>query len=264
MPESNSAQKTESGTMTSSIENKTVLVTGANRGIGKAILEGALQHGASRVYAAVRNPASVQSLIDEYGDKVVAIQVDLQNPDSIRNAATVASDVDVVINNAGVLKTADPLSEDAIEAFEFEASVNVLGLLRMAQAFAPVLKANGGGAFVQLNSVASLKSFADFATYSASKAASYSITQGLREKLAEQNTQVVSVHPGPIATDMADNAGLTEIAEPPSLVADAIFDAIEEGRFHAFPDSMAKQFGAAYQSFAESIVEADITESAEV
>ena len=102
--------------------------------------------------------------------------------------------------------------------------MNVIGLTRVAQAFAPVLKANGGGAFAQLNSVASVKSFADFATYSASKAASYSITQALRDKLAEQQTHVISVHPGPIATDMANQAGLGEIAESPSLVADLMID----------------------------------------
>ena len=130
----------------------------------------------------------------------------------------------------------------------------------MAQAFAPVLKANGGGAFVQLNSVASMKNFADFATYSASKAAAYSITQALRELLGQQGTAVLSVHPGPIATDMSDAAGMSEIAEPPSLVAEGIVAALKAGDFHLFPDSMAKQFGDAYQSFAENIVEADQSE----
>ncbi|MEN8447048.1 MAG: SDR family NAD(P)-dependent oxidoreductase, partial [Cyanobacteria bacterium J06555_13] len=112
------------------------------------------------------------------------------------------------------------------------------------------------GAFIQLNSVASMKCFANFATYSASKAASYSITQALREMLAEQNTIVLSVHPGPIATDMGDEAGLTEIAEPPSLVAAAIIEALTAGDFHVFPDTMAKQIGSAYASFAQNVIEA--------
>ena len=186
--------------------------------------------------------------------------MDLEDSQSITNAAATANDVEIVVNNAGVLENATPLSEHAIASFEREIKVNVVGLINMAQAFAPVLKANGGGALVQLNSVVSMKAFSDFATYSASKAASYSITQSLRDVLSGQGTQVVSVHPGPIATDMGKKAGLEEIAEPPSLVSDSIWQALKEGQFHAFPDSMAKQIGGLYKSFAESVVEASITE----
>lgn len=247
--------------MAFTLNEKTVLVTGANRGIGRAIVDEAIARGAAKIYAAVRNVESAAALVTEHGERVIPIRVDLEDPASIMEAANVAHDVDVVINNAGVLKTATAVDAHAIESLEYEMNVNVYGLIRMAQAFAPVLKANGGGAFVQLNSVASLKNFADFATYSASKAASYSITQGLRATLQQQGTHVVSVHPGPIQTDMANDAGLTEIAEPPSLVAIATFDALETGAFHAWPDSMAKQFGEAYHTFAENIVEAEVQES---
>src|SRR5436309_8949899 len=130
--------------------------------------------------------------------------------------------------------------------------VNVFGLIRMAQAFAPVLAANGGGAFVQLNSVVSVKSFPDFATYSASKAAAYSITQALRDRLKAQGTLVVSVHPGPIATDMADAAGLTAVADTPAVVADAIVAGLAAGEFHVFPDKMARNFWEAYRGFARA------------
>ena len=136
----------------------------------------------------------------------------------------------------------------------------MFGLMRIAQAFAPILRANGGGALVQLNSVASIKNFADFATYSASKAAAYSITQALRDKLKEQGTQVFSVHPGPIATDMAQAAGLGEIAEPAVIVPQAILAAMQTGEFHVFPDTMAKQVAGVYQSFATNIVEANLME----
>ncbi|MBE9140128.1 SDR family oxidoreductase [Nodosilinea sp. LEGE 07088] len=246
--------------MTFDVNGKVALVTGANRGIGKAIAESLIQHGATKVYAAVRNLDSAQSLVETYGDRVVPIPFDLAQPDTIAQAAQTASDVDLVVNNAGVLKNAGPLAEDAIAALQYEMEMNVFGLMRMAQAFAPVLKANGGGALVQLNSVASIKNFADFATYSASKAAAYSITQALREKLGEQGTLVVSVHPGPIATDMAQDAGLGEIAEPPSLVGDGIVTALKDGKFHLFPDTMAKQVGGAYESFASNVVEANLME----
>ncbi len=125
----------------------------------------------------------------------------------------------------------------------------------MAQAFAPVLKANGGGVFAQINSVASLKGFPDSATYCASKSAAYSITQTLRELLSEQDMIVLSVHPGPIATDMGDAAGMSQVAQPPALVADGIIKALKAGDFHFFPDSVAKQMGDAYKSFAQNVVE---------
>ncbi|MCR9297032.1 MAG: SDR family oxidoreductase [bacterium] len=244
-----------------SVKDSVVLVTGANRGIGRAIVDEAFERGASKVYAAVRDMDSTNPLKEQYGDKLVALQLDLLDHNSIRAAAQAARDVTIVINNAGVLRTASPLSETAIEDMQYEMNVNVYGLIEMARAFAPVLASNGGGAFAQLNSVASLKSFADFATYSASKAASYSITQALRDKLAEQGTEVISVHPGPIQTDMAQDAGLGDIAEPPGLVAAAIFDAMENGDFHAWPDSMAKQFGQSYSGFAREVIEADVSES---
>ncbi len=242
------------------IENTIALVTGANRGIGKTIVETLIAHGASKVYAAVRNPSSAQSLVDQYGDKVVPIKIDLGDPQSIRSAAELATDVQIVVNNAGVLKNATTMDAHTIDALSFEIEINVYGLIRVAQAFAPVLKDNGGGALAQLNSVASLKNFAAFATYSASKAAAYSITQGLRETLGEQGTAVISVHPGPIATDMANDAGMGEIAESPTIVAEGIIDAIENGKFHVFPDTMAQQVGGAYASFAENVVEADFSE----
>lgn len=247
--------------MSYQIENSIALVTGANRGIGKAIVDGLLERGASKVYAAVRNPSSADALVEQHGDKVVPVELDLSRPETIKTAAEQASDVTLVINNAGVLRNATPLAEDAIDALQFEMDVNVFGLIRVAQAFAPVLKKNGGGGFAQLNSVASLKNFPDFATYSASKAAAYSITQALKWILEEDGVHVVSVHPGPIATDMATNAGLGEIAEPPSLVVDSIVSALSEKDFHAFPDTMAKQVGAAYEAFAKNVVESAMAEA---
>lgn len=242
------------------IQDRVVLITGANRGIGKVLVETFLDAGVAKVYAAVRNLASVEPLVQRYGERVVPVHLDLADPGSIVEAARQAADVEVVINNAGVLRTAQVLDPNAIQALQFEADINIYGLIRMAQAFAPVLAANGGGAFVQLNSVVSMKSFASFATYSASKAAAYSITQALREQLRPQGTAVMSVHPGPIATDMGDAAGLTEIAEPPTLVAKGIIDGLRAGDFHVFPDSMARQIGHAYADFATSVVEADISE----
>lgn len=243
------------------IKGKVALVTGANRGIGKVITETLLERGAARVYAAVRNPSTVTKLADSHPNRAVAIPLDLSKPESIVAAAQTTGDVQLVINNAGVLKGVPPLSPDAIENLATEIDVNLFGLIRMAQAYAPILKKNGGGAFVQLNSVASLRSFTPLATYCASKSAAYSITQALRDQLSEQGTHVLSVHPGPIATDMGDAAGFSDIAESPSLVANGIINALAAGEFHVFPDSMAKQIAQAYDGFRTQVIEAEMAEA---
>lgn len=246
--------------ITYDIKGKIALVTGANRGIGKAIVDALLHNGATKVYAAVRNLDSVVPLVEHYGGKVVPVRMDLAKPHTITAVARTTKDVQVVVNNAGVFIASTPMDRDAIDSLELGMKINVLGLIRIAQAFAPILKVNGGGAFVQLNSVASLKCSSNFATHSACKAAAYSITQALHELLGRQGTAVLSVHPGLIATGMSDAAGLAGLAEPASLVAEGIIAALKTGEFHLFPDSMAKRIGNAYRSFSESVIEADISE----
>ena len=241
------------------VTDKVALVTGSNRGIGKEILKALIENGAQKVYAAVRRPESADPLVETYGDKVVALPFDLAEPGSIFDAAKEASDVNLVINNAGVLRTAAVTSDDVFRSMEYEFNTNVYGLVRVIHAFVPVLKANGGGAFVQLNSVASLKAFDTFASYCASKAAAYSLTQSLRESLKDDNILVMSVHPGPIATDMGAEAGLDEVAEPASVVADALLAGLKNGDFHVFPDSVARQVGDAYHSFAQGVIEAEMS-----
>ena len=241
------------------IQGKIALVTGANRGIGRAIVESLLSHGADKVYLAVRNPDSVSDLEADYGQRVIALPLDLSDAASIAALPASAKDVQIVVNNAGVLELADPLMPEFETGFEHELMVNVLGLVRMAQAFAPVLEANGGGAFVQLNSVASILNFTGLTSYSASKAAAYSITQGLREKLKPLGVQVISVHPGPIATDMIQKAGIEMAASPASTVGEAIVAALAKQDFHLFPDEFSQQIGQAYQSFADNVINAEQT-----
>ena len=246
--------------MSTKIEGAVALVTGANRGIGREIVKSLIGAGASKVYAAVRNVESAAPLVEEHGERIKAVSFDLQNESLIEEAAKAASDTNILVCNAGVLKTATVFSENVYEALAFEMDCNVTGLIRTARAFAPVLKKNGGGALVQLNSVVSVKCFPDFTTYCASKAAAHAVTQALKFQLAEQGTAVHSVHPGPIATDMADEVGLTEMAEPASVVGEAIIAGLRSGEFHIWPDTMAKQIGAAYESFGKNVVEVEMGE----
>jgi short-subunit dehydrogenase len=243
-----------------SVKGRSVFITGANRGIGKVMVQEFLAAGAGKVYAAARRTESLQPLVEAYGERVVPVEIDLNRPDTITAAAGLANDVEIVINNAGMLNAEGPISKNAVVALQAEMEVNVYGLMRIARAFAPILKANGGGALIQMNSIASMKSFASFATYSASKAAAYSITQALRDELRAQGTLVLSVHPGPIATDMAQDAGVADMAEPPVLVPRAILAALQAGEFHVFPDTMAKQVASVYQGFATNIIEANLME----
>ena len=243
--------------MSIEIKNSVALVTGANRGVGRAITEGLLEAGAAKVYAAVRNLASADELVERYGDRVVPIEFDLNRPETATSTAEAASDVNIVVSNAGINDIADPLSDNAIGSLQLQMESNVYPLIRLAQAFGPVLKANGGGALVQMNSLASLKNFLPFTTFSASKAAAYSVTQGLREAWAEQGTQVISILAGPLKTDMSVSAGMGEGAPSPDLVADAMIGALETGDFLVYPDPMAQGAGEVYASFAENFIVVD-------
>lgn len=249
--------------MSDAISGKTVLITGANRGIGKQILESFIQAGAAKIYAAVRDIASVTALQEKYGAKVQAITLDLSQPESIYSAAKQTPDVDIVVNNGGVLCVTTPFADNTIESLNFELEVNLYGLLHMARAFAPVLKKNGGGALVQLNSVASLRNNSKYSTYSTSKAAAYSMTQAIRDELKAQGTQVISVHPGPIRTDMAREAQLPEeLMDPPKVVADGIIHALENNEFHVMPGAMAQELWQLYGEYAKSVIEVNRSESA--
>ena len=242
--------------MTFDVKDKVALVTGAGRGIGRSIVEVLLAHGAKKVYLAVRNLDSVKDLIQKYGSRVSPAFVDVSQPEAIIELAAQAKDVNIVVNNAGILEIADTLSENVEEAFEKELNVNVYGLIRMAKAFVPVIEKNGPAAFVQLNSVASIKNFFGFTTYCASKAAAYTFTQGLKEAVADKDIHVLSVHPGPIATDMADKAGLGEMSDSVDTVSEGIVSALRAGQFHLFPDATAKEFESAYSSYAQNVIEA--------
>lgn len=178
------------------IENSVVLVTGANRGIGLAFARELLARGARKVYAAARDPATVTL------PGVQALRLDVTRPEDIAAAVLAAADVNLVINNAGIAQAGGFLAPDseAIARRLFE--TNFFGVLNMSKAFAPVLKANGGGALVNVLSVASWINGGELAAYSASKSAAWSLTNALRHELAGQQTQVLGLHMAYVDTDL--------------------------------------------------------------
>ena len=189
-----------------SIKDKVVLVSGSNRGIGKSFAIQALEMGAKKVYATARDESKLAELVEKYGDKIVPLTLDITNQDQVTAAAAAAGDVEVLINNSGMGGGGPMVGNPNPEGQRMEMEVNYFGIIRMCDAFAPILKANGGGAIVNILSVAGLSSFAFAPGYSASKAAGRSLTQALRVELAKQGTLVSGVFPGPVDTEMAKSA----------------------------------------------------------
>lgn len=237
------------------LRNRVALITGANRGIGRAITEGFLNTGVKKVYTAVRDTSSVKELIEKYGNRIVPVEFDLFKKETIAKAAEIAEDVDIVVSNAGVIKLATPVEKTFAEALQFQLDGNVFPVVHLAESFGSILKRNGGGTFIQMNSLASIKNFLPFTGYSASKAASYAITQGLRETWNSQGTQVISVIAGPIKTDMSESAGMANGAPLPKVVVDGILSAIENGDFFVYPDEIAKSVAELYTPFAQNVLE---------
>jgi NAD(P)-dependent dehydrogenase (short-subunit alcohol dehydrogenase family) len=227
------------------INTTVALVTGANRGIGKAFVEALHQAGAKRIYATARNLESLQDVVAIAPEKIIAIALDVTNPDQIAQVAQQIQDVNLLINNAGVLGSGGFFAPNSIETAQWEMSTNYFGTLYMIRAFAPILKQNGGGAIINLLSISSVVNVPVFASYSASKAALYSLTQGVRAELAQQGTLVVGVFPGPVDTAMSEGVPLEKF--PPIQIAQAALQGVEQGNEDVYPDSVSQQVFAGIQ-----------------
>ena len=209
------------------ITDKTILVTGANRGIGQALVEEALKRGASRVYAGTRQP------IEHPDSRVTPLTLDVTDPAQIRAAVEQVESLDVLINNAGI-SLPDDLSEPA--AFEAHLAVNLYGTYGVTQAFLPLLS-DSSGAIVNVVSLAAFAAVPVLPAYSASKAAEFSLTQSLRAVLAGRGVSVHAVMPGPVDTDMVRFLDIPKSS--PESVASAILDGVENGEEEIFPDPMS-------------------------
>jgi|tagenome__1003787_1003787.scaffolds.fasta_scaffold20345630_1 NAD(P)-dependent dehydrogenase (short-subunit alcohol dehydrogenase family) len=217
------------------ITGAVALVTGANRGLGLAFAQGLLEAGAKKVYVGVRDPGSFSH------PDLIPVQLDVTDAEQVKAAAEQLTDVNLVINNAGVASIATPLSTD-VEDARRQLDVNYLGILRVAQAFAPQLR---HGALVNMLSVASFRPLLNLATYAASKAAAWSLTSSLREEL--EDTLVVAVHAGFIDTDMAQSVPADQKISPQQVVQTTI-EALENDETEVLADEVSRAAKAALVS----------------
>jgi NAD(P)-dependent dehydrogenase (short-subunit alcohol dehydrogenase family) len=211
------------------IQNSVAFVTGANRGLGLALVHELLARGAKTVYAGVRDPVGV----DIPG--AVVVKLDVTDPASIAAAAAQCSDTTLLFNNAGIARiTSSPLAEDMIEGTREMFETNFYGLVRTSQAFAPLLTANASGAIVNVLSDATWVARPMLAAYSATKSAAWSFTNALRIELREKNALVLGLHVGFMDTDMTKGLEMQK-ASPQSVSAQTL-DALEAGKEEVFAD----------------------------
>lgn len=222
------------------IEDAVVLVTGANRGLGLAYAEMAKRRGARKVYACARNPDQITL------SGATALKLDVTKAEDVHRAVEIAGDVTIVINNAGILVPGGVSLLADTNGLRQQLETNMFGPLGLSQAFAPILKANGGGAIVNMLSALSWVSAAPLDGYCVSKAAAWMLTNALRSELRGQGTLVVGVHAGFIDTDMAAGAGGEKSS--PESVARQVFDALESDQEEVLADEVARKVKSALSS----------------
>lgn len=218
------------------IRDSVAFVTGANRGIGLEFVRELVAAGARKIYAAARNPDSIEV------DGVERVPLDVTRPEAIAAAAKRYTDVNLLINNAGIALWTDFLAPEGIQAARSEMETNYFGPLELSRAFAATLAKNGGGAIINMLSVVSWVAVPSGGTYSASKAAAWSLTNGLRTALKKQGTQVVGVHVGPVDTDMASQLTFPKV-KPVEVVRQAL-SALEAGHPEVLVDDWTRQVKA--------------------
>ena len=224
------------------IERSVAFVTGANRGIGRAFIDALLERGATRIYAAARDPATLE-MLTRLDRRVRAVLLDVRNAADAAVAASQARDVTLLINNAGTLSVGSPVVVP-ITAVRDDMETNFFGTLNVINAFVPVLERNHGS-IVNMLTLVALASMPALAAYNASKAAALSLTQSFRADLGKRGITVHGVFPGAVDTDMIR---AFEMPKTPAIdVARATLDGVESGEEDIFPDPMARQVYSAWR-----------------
>jgi NAD(P)-dependent dehydrogenase (short-subunit alcohol dehydrogenase family) len=215
------------------------LVTGANRGPGLHFVEALVEFGAAKIYATARNIDTLGPLVRKHEGLVVPLGLDVTEQAQVDAVAEAAQDVTLLLNNASVLDGRSLLEAASLSGFEHEMAVNVFGLARMCQAFAPIIEANGGGAIANMISVACLVHWPPNGTYSATKAAAMSLTEILQFELRDKGVQVFGIYAGWIDTEMASHAAVDKSS--PVDVARNTMVGIEAGDSNIDADADAVQ-----------------------
>ncbi len=221
-----------------SINGKNAFISGANRGIGKALVEELLAGGVQKVYAGSRDVSKLEPLVQKYGEQIIPVQLDVIDRASIQSAADQAQDVDILINNAGVAQFGGVFSENGEQLMDEIFNVNVRGVLLLTRALVQSIKERNG-VIANVSSVAGLANMPIFGTYSATKAMLHSFTQSMRVELQEANVHVMGIYPGPIDTDMTKEMEMEKAS--PQTAARSIVEAIIAQKEDVFPDPMAEE-----------------------
>lgn len=226
-----------------SVNDLVVFVTGANKenGIGRALVEEAIKRGAKKVYATARNIFQLDSLVAKFQDQVVPVELDVTNLEQIKEASQKASDAQVLINNSGVSGFSGCIYNYDEKTARQEMEVNYFGTLRLMNGFAKNLIKNGNGAIINIISIGGLYPSPALVTYSASKAAVYSLTRAVRIEMMQHShpIPVFGVYPGPIDTDMN---GVYANMESSANVAIRVFDGMEKGIIDITTDTLSDNF----------------------
>lgn len=230
------------------IKDSIVLITGADRGIGKGFADELFKAGAKKIYLGACKPETVINYAAHHPGKMVPIRLDVTNPTHIKEASKKAHDVNVLINNAGVLHTNSLFDKEGLKKAQHEMAVNFFAPLAMIRAFTPVIEKNGGGVIINIPSVAGLVATPDITTYSASKAALHFLTLATRIELAEKNVHVMGLYPSPADTEMVHANDKNREIACTSHIARETIRAMQAREYNVFPDPHLKSIYAVLHS----------------
>jgi NADP-dependent 3-hydroxy acid dehydrogenase YdfG len=233
--------------MNYSIQGKTALVTGANRGIGEALVKALLAQGAARIYAGARDLNNLQELVASAPNVIIPVQLDVTSARDIASVSQQIGALDILINNAGIATGSNFSGEASLSIAANEMATNYFGVINLTHALLPRLHESKAAVVINVSSIAGIANFPTLGPYSATKAAVHSFTQGLRAELRKANIAVIGVYPGPVETRLTEGFEMDKAS--PAAVATAIFSGLEGGVEDVFPDAFSQ---AMHQVFVQN------------